>query len=98
PVPFFSGLSSLAPHDALAKLDLSGPALGRAREAAAAGDRNAALSELVFYYRRKFPLPADPPAADPSDIETADQLVRHQFQWGPEPPVDYGPVPLNWEK
>jgi heparan-sulfate lyase len=88
------GLRSLDPAKVLTKLDLSGPGLEEAREAAERGDRIAALSALLDHYRKRYPLPA--PAGTSESLATADRLVKHVFQWGPYEPADYGPK-IDWE-
>src|SRR5215208_6747221 len=89
--PVFSGLRSLDPPRVWDQLDLGHPGLEQVRAAAEAGQREAALTELLGYYRRKFPLPADPLPADPRDVRQAENLVRHVMMWAPYEPLDYGP-------
>ena len=80
-------LQSLDPEHILDKLDLPEPA---------EGDRVGALTALLGYYRAKYPLAEKPGKASASDLQTADNVVKHIFQWGPYEAADYG-EDIDWE-
>ena len=89
-------LHSLNPDSVLTVLDLDRPGLERVKAASVRGDRNGALSELLRYYRARFPLKDVPSGDSTKDFTTADNIVRHIFQWGPYEPADYG-ADIDWE-
>jgi len=90
-----AALRSFNPAGILTILNLEGPGLEAARERAAQDDRPGALAALLAYYRAKFSLPEKPAAAEASSLKTADDIVRHVFQWGPYEAADYGPE-MDW--
>jgi heparan-sulfate lyase len=88
-------LHSLPAEEILEKLDLSNPGLEAAEEAAGRGDREAALGELLAYYRRKYTLP-EPAEEEKGDFSQADKIVEHIFQFGPYEAAAYGEE-VDWE-
>jgi len=91
-----AALTSLRPQELLGKLDLTGPGLEAAAQAAARGDAGAALAALREHYRAAYPLPAAAPEAEPETRAEADGIVDHVFQWGPYEAADYGDD-VDWE-
>lgn len=89
-------MHSLDPAEVLDELDLDRPGLEAAKERADRGDRQGALSALLWYYRGRFPLPAAPAGQHPQELEVADNVVNHVFQWGPYEPAAYGDD-VRWE-
>jgi len=91
------GLRSLQPEAVLRTLDLERPGLEAVKACVAQGERVAALTALLSYYREKHPL-ASGAKARAADIETADRLVDHVFQWGPYEPAAYeGDMDWAWD-
>ncbi len=89
-------LRSLDPKEILSKLDLDRPGLEAVKAKHLAGDRAGALEALLEYYRKKYPLPKRGGQASRSDVQTADDITRHVFKWGPYEKADYGPE-MNWQ-
>ena len=91
-------LTSLSPEAVLDTLDLSRPGLEEVRAKAEACDRAGALAALLGYYRNRYPLPAPGNDASGADTATADNIVRHIFQWGPYESAQYGDdVRWDWD-
>ena len=87
-------LHSLKLEDVLGKLDLSGSGLEDVKAAAERGDRDAALTALLAFYRAKYPLSET--KAPTGNFETADKVVKRVLQWGPYEEADYGQA-FDWE-
>ncbi len=92
-------LVSLSPLQVFDVLDLDRPGLEKVRAALQNSGRDAALAELLAYYRKKYPAPA---ALEPETAENgkkvlarADRLEIPEFQWGPYPAAAY-PSPIDW--
>ena len=88
-------LRSFDPAGILSVLNLDDPGLKAVRDRAAHNDRPGALAALLAYYRAKYPLPEKSARAGGPPLKTADEIVRHVFQWGPYEPADYGPE-MDW--
>ena len=93
--PWGVKLQSLPPNEVLMKLDLNRPGLEAVKAAVANGDQSRALSELLRYYRARFPLPPAAHTTTQPSLEVADNICRHVFQWGPYKPADYG-ANIDW--
>ncbi|MCE5249679.1 heparinase II/III family protein [bacterium] len=89
-------LRALKPEEILSKLDLTKPGLEAVKTAYEKGNRQAALTGLLTYYRNLYPLPDTLQGGREADLSKADQIVRHVFQWGPYEAADYGDS-MNWE-
>lgn len=89
-------LRSLKPAELFNVINLDYPGLEAVKEAAARGDRTAALTALLAYYRQKFPLPDPAPALDDRVRVDAENIVNHTFQSHGYAPVHY-PDPIDWE-
>ena len=88
-------LQSLPPSQVLTKLDLDRSGLEAVKAAAAKGDQPRALAELLRYYRGKYPPPPAGHGTARPMFESADRICRHEFQWGPYEPHDYGTT-IDW--
>ena len=86
-------LESFDAEHILEKLDLTGPGLENAKQAAEVGDRIGALSVLLDHYRAQYPLEE---ISHNGDFETADKICQHVIQWGPYEEADYGDE-IDWE-
>ena len=82
-------LQSLDPNQVLIKLDLDKSGLEAVKKAADNGDQATAFTELLNYYRKKYPVPPQPDQKK-KKFERADQICNHIFQWGPYKEADYG--------
>jgi heparan-sulfate lyase len=89
-------LYSLKPEEALSKLNLNLNGLESVKSAFEKGDKITALSELLKYYRNKYPLPEISKEEQKKDFKVADEICKHIFQWGPYESADYG-KDINWE-
>lgn len=87
-------LRSLEPLDLFGVLDLTRTGLESVRAASERGDHPAALAELREHFRRRFSLP-NRTDAGPRQLETANKITRHIFQWGPYEEARYGPD-MDW--
>ena len=88
-------LHGLPAGEVLTKLDLHRPGLETVKAAADRGNRTLALTELLRYYRGKYPSAPTPSKESSQSFEAADRLCRHVFQWGPYKPADYG-AGIDW--
>jgi heparan-sulfate lyase len=91
---------SLAPSDIFSVLDLDLPEMIGVKKALSRKGFNAALSELLTFYRRQYPKSTEASTGSSVQektgvIKTADDLGKHIFQWGPYPPADYG-KDIDW--
>jgi heparan-sulfate lyase len=89
-----SNLVSLSPSALFSVLDLELPELASVRKAYERKGHNAALTELLKYYRMRYPKPVISDRAVNAGgsryITRADDLGKHIFQWGPYPSSGYG--------
>lgn len=88
-------LESLPASEVLGKLDLTRPGLAQVRAAAERGEQSRAMHELLRYYRDKYAPPAAPADREAPNLDAADGICRHVFQWGPYKAADYGPD-IDW--
>lgn len=93
-------LKSLAPDQLFTVLDLEAPGLGKVKSALSSGGNEAALTELLSYYRAKYTgKNSTEPKPDPSRarqaLSRAADLENNTFQWGPYPAAPYGKE-INW--
>ena len=88
-------LISLSPSALFSVLDLDLPELAAVKKALDKKGNDAALAELLKYYRRRYPKPdrisrSAFSESEKRSISRADDLGRHIFQWGPYAPAGYG--------
>ena len=93
-------LKSLSPSQLFSVLDLYKPELSKVQKALNQKGHDAALSELLSYYRKRFPKSSESDenatsGAEAKSFERADNLGKHIFQWGPYAPANYGPD-IDW--
>ncbi len=86
---------SLPPSQLFSVLDLELPELVPVRKALERKGNDAALTELLKYYRSRYPLPEAFKArmtakTDGGSVSRADGILKHIFQWGPYAPAVYG--------
>jgi heparan-sulfate lyase len=89
------GLYSLSPSLLFSVLDMDLPELAPVRKILERKGNDAALAELLKYYRSRYPPPATfkerlPEKTDSMSVSRADDILRHIFQWGPYAPTGYG--------
>lgn len=93
-------MSSLSPSDLFSVLDLDLPELSAVNKALNRKGFDAALKELLAFYRKQYPVDLEPAGRSSEEgratvIKTADDLGKHIFQWGPYPPASYGKE-IDW--
>jgi heparan-sulfate lyase len=93
-------MASLSPLDIFSVLDLDLPELNVVKKTLKRKGFDAALSELLAFYRGQYPKTAEPATGlsvqgKDSAIKTADDLGNHIFQWGPYAPASYG-KDIDW--
>jgi heparan-sulfate lyase len=93
--PEETGLISLSPSALFNVLDLDLPELAAVRKAFKRKGDNAALAELLKYYRLRYPKPSAKKDSDNRALSRADDLGRHIFRWGPYEPAGYG-KDIDW--
>jgi len=99
PVFVLPGLRSLPPSELFTVLDLNLPGLSPIREVLEQDGYEAALTELLAYYRERFSEPEIPrstgSAAEERAIERSEMMANHIFQRDPWDAADYGPD-IDW--
>ncbi|MEO9004430.1 MAG: alginate lyase family protein [Ginsengibacter sp.] len=92
-------LTSLPPSKLFSVLNLELHELVSVKRILERKGNEAALKELLNYYRNRFPKPTERSQIDQIDtkrsIQRANDIVNHIFQWGPYPSADYGPD-IDW--
>ena len=93
-------LKSLSPSDLFSVLDLSKPEMADVKRALERKGQNAALASLLSYYRSRYPKSSVSTGRAGTDMdfrtfESADNLGKHIFQWGPYDAASYGDE-IDW--
>lgn len=94
-------LTSLSPSGLFSVLNLEMPELAAVKKLLERKGSDAALKELLSYYRSRFPKSNSSELSRVAQedsrtiIQRADNIVNHVFQWGPYPSANYGPE-INW--
>lgn len=92
-----SGLASLLPGEIFSVLNIDSSELAKVKEVLNKKGYDAALAELLKYYRIRYPKPAEVAKSSSSgsdkvsaSISRANNIEKHIFQWGPYDAADYG--------
>lgn len=94
-------LTSLLPSEIFSVLNLELPELASVKRMLERKGSEAALKELLKYYRNRYPKAksSESPQSAKGDInviiERANNICNHIFQWGPYSSADYG-ADINW--